>query len=655
MYDPHSVLSKVLPFFMPQSSETTTAPSVSVALALLAAGNAERAAEMLRSLLRANSQDAEAWHAMACVARAGGDAQSAVGLAGRAIHITPEPHFHITLGLALLALGHVEPARAAVHVAVLGTPRDPRAHQAMAEILEAQGRLADAGQALRNALRLRPLEAARHLELAAFLARHGQTAEALQISENAVALAPQDIFTQNQHALLLERAGRTAQAEPYFAAVATALPHDAAALANYGAALFATGAFDQARYVLLESAARNPNAAETRSNLGLVLMALGALPQAEQELGAACRLRPVDARLAVNYGTVLVDLGRREEAETMFRHSMTSAASEQDKARATFNLGTLLLAEGRFQEGWKRFEARKQILPAGRTENLPSWDGQPQQAPVLLYAEQGLGDTVQFLRYVLPAASRAPVILAVPESLQALVSATAYARQTGVTVLPAGAKAREYGAVAACSLLSLPHVMGLAMPLSWQTVCDPASLAGAEQKTDDAALKVGLCWSGNPDYRFDRRRSLAPDGLMPLAEVEGVTFQSLQKQGEAPSFPILPLPEGDMLVTARVMAGLDVVITVDTVIAHLAGMMGKPVWLLNRFGGDWRWEKGSTAIGADGQPHNLWYPSLRVFGQSEPGEGASPWQQPVEAVTQALRALVRESAGRRLLRQKTPL
>ncbi|MCP1195238.1 tetratricopeptide repeat protein [Acetobacter senegalensis] len=641
---------------MPSRSQTTTEPSVSAALALLGVGNAEKAAEMLRGLLRDNSADAEAWHGMACVARAGGENQSAVGLAGRAIQISPEPHFHITLGLALLALGHQEAARAAVHVAVLGTPRDPRAHQAMAEVLEAQGRVDDAGQALRNALRLRPLEAVRHLELAAFLARHGQTGEAVSVSEKAVALAPQDTFTQNQHALLLERTGRMAEAEPYFATVAAALPHDAAALANYGAALFSTGAFETARSVLEEAIALRPDSAETRGNLGLVLMALGALPKAAEELKAAHKLRPEDVRLAVNYGTVLADLGRRDEAEELFRNGMASATSEQDRARAVFNLGTLLLGEGRFHEGWLRFEARKLILPAGRTENLPSWDGQPQHAPVLIYAEQGLGDTLQFLRYVLPAAARAPVILAVPDGLQTLVAATAYGQHPKVTVLPVRAKAQDLGAIAACSLLSLPHVLGLDAPLPWQNVCDPTIWADTDTQSDDETLlQVGLCWSGNPNYRFDRRRSLTPDVLAPLAHIEGVSFQSLQKQGALPDFPVMPLPEGDMLVTARVIAGLDVVITVDTVIAHLAGMMGKPVWLLNRFGGDWRWEEGSSRRDAEGDSHNLWYPSLRVFTQPEPGEGAAPWAEPVEAVKHALRALVRESAGRRLLRQKTPL
>ncbi|WP_086654120.1 tetratricopeptide repeat protein [Acetobacter malorum] len=639
----------------------TQEPSVEQALALLSVGDAERAATILRTLLREDASDAEAWHAMACVARAGGDAQSAIALAGRAIGLRPEGHFHITLAYALLEQGHAEPARAAANVAVMTTPRDPRAHEAMAAILEAESRVQEAEVALRTALRLRPLDCEKHLSLAAFLARHRRVDEALQTSEKALRLAPENVFAHNQHALLLERAGRMREAEPFFAVVATAFPEDAAALANYGAALFAKGDFEQARSVLQDSARRAPDAPETRTNLGLVQMALGALDEAERELGAALALRKQDARLAVNYGTVLADLGRRQEAEALFRQIQMWEASEQDRARARFNLGTVLLAEGRFHEGWQAFEARQSLLPARHTEELRQWDGADTGGtPVLLYGEQGLGDTLQFLRYVEPALERAPILLAVPEGLHALVAQMESVRAGRVTLLEKGQTARSAGATACCSLLSLPARLGLDAPYPWMQVfkeSDAGSgLSGCEvsvslgdpgegnaPQSAVSSLKVGLCWAGNPSYRFDRRRSMAPACLAPLADVPGVVFQSLQRDhtGEGLPFSVVPLPDGDMLSTARLVAGLDVVITVDTVIAHLAGLLGKPVWLLNRFGGDWRWAEGSTRVRPDGQAENLWYPSLRLFSQSAPGEGNTPWEEPVRAVAEALHKLVK--------------
>lgn len=646
---------------MPQKNGMATQePSVEQALAFLSVGDAERAATLLRALLREDSSDAEAWHAMACVARAGGDVQSAIALAGRAIGLRPEGHFHITLAHALLEQGHAEPARAAANVAVMTTPRDPRAHEAMAAILEAENRVQEAEVALRTALRLRPLDCEKHLSLAAFLARHGRVAEAVQTSEKALRLAPENVFAHNQHAVLLERAGRMREAEPFFAVVATAFPQDAVALANYGAALFAKGNFEQARSLLQDSARRAPDAPETRTNLGLVQMALGALDEAEQELGAALALRKHDARLAVNYGTVLSDLGRRTEAEALFRQVESWEASEQDRARARFNLGTVLLAEGRFHEGWQAFEARQTLLPAQHTEELPQWDGADTGgAPVLLYAEQGLGDTLQFLRYVEPALERAPILLALPEGLHSLVAQTESVQARRVTLLEKGQTARSAGAVTCCSLLSLPARLGLDAPYPWAQVFKNAKadgLSGGEPRIplrgpgDGAALRsdtkpfrVGLCWAGNPSYRFDRRRSMAPACLAPLAEVPGVAFQSLQRDhmGEDLPFSIAPLPEGDMLSTARLVAGLDVVITVDTVIAHLAGVLGKPVWLLNRFGGDWRWAEGSTRALPDGGAENLWYPSLSLFSQPAPGEGNAPWEKPVKAVAEALHKLVK--------------
>ncbi|OUJ02035.1 tetratricopeptide repeat protein [Acetobacter cibinongensis] len=614
--------------------------SVNAALELLAHGNAELAAERLTALVRAAPENAEAWHGLACVARANGSADSALKLAAKAITLSPQAHFHITMGLALLMLGHTEPARAAVNVAVMQTPRDPRAHQAMADVLEAQGRLEDAAQALKNALRLRPLETDRHLALAAFLARHGRVAEGIRASQKAVALEPNNIFVQNQHALLLERAGKMRDAAPHFAQVAAALPENAAALANYGAALFAQGAFEEARQVLTQSVHKQPNAAETHSNLGLVHMALGALPEAVEHLQAACTRCPDDARLATNYGTALAESGRTAEAEVLFRRAMAlPGASEQDRARARFNLGPLLLGEGRFEDGWRYFEARKDLLPQGHTQGLPDWKGQTQTTPVLLYAEQGLGDTLQFSRYITHAASRAPVLLVVPSAVRGLMMRLDWG--DAVTVLPEGAHAAEYGATAACSLLSLPYVLGMAEPFAWQPQVDLPCLAPAVTEQ----IRVGLCWAGNPTYRFDRRRSLNPVCLEPLARVEGVSFHSLQQNPEnLPPFALAPLPEGDLVQTASIIQGLDAVVTVDTGMAHLAGLLGKPTWLLNRFGGDWRWAQGAIMHQTTGEERSLWYPSVRVVTQPQAGEGMTPWHEPVARVAAALQALVQKPA-----------
>lgn len=621
---------------------TTSTPNgtdpVEQALSLLAKGQAAEAAGVLRTQLKAHPGNAAAWHAFGCVALANGSAEAAVQCANKAIALKAQPHFYITLGQALLALGHAEQARAALHVAIMEAPRDPRAHQAMAEALEALGRIDDATQALRNALRLRPLEAERHLTLAAFLARHGGVAEAMEVSAHALALAPQNIFAQNQHAMLLERAGRLAQAAPFFGAVASALPTDAAALANHGAALFAQGNYQQARSELLQATTLQPSTPETLTNLGLAHMALGALPQAEQVLLQAHALNPHDARLATNYGTALTDMGQYWAAEKLFRQVEASpGASVIEQARAAFNLGTLLLTQGHFKEGWSCFEARKQLLPtAAAPQGLPAWHGQAQTHPVLLYAEQGLGDCLQFLRYVPAVAARAPVV---PAAALSLVERIVFDGTHSVRVLAEGEAAQTCGATTACSLLSLPHVLGCVAPFAWAPVLQgvaPPAITMAH------GVRVGLCWAGNSSYRFDKRRSLPAEVLAPLGHIAGLNFQSLQQGAQAGPITVLPLPEGDLLHTARLMAGLACVVTVDTAVAHLAGLLGKPTFLLNRFGGDWRWAQGSTTRGPEGQVLSKWYPRTQVITQPEPGEGAAPWRVPVQQVGAALRALVKK-------------
>ncbi len=612
---------------------------VESALVLLAQGNAEQALRVLQNCLQQNPQHAGALHGMACVARAGGDNRAAVALAAKAVQLQAEPHFHITLGLALLAEGQVEAARAAVHVAVLASPRDPRAHDAMASVLEAQQRIAEAERALRTAIKLRPLEQERHLALAAFLSRHGQLEKAIEVSGKALRLDKQNLFAQNLHGMILHGAGKSAEAEPYFRVVAAELPTSAPALANHGAVLFATRSYEEARDVLAKSAKLEPKAAETRSNLGLVYMALGRLQEAAQELQAACTLQQGDARLMLNYATVLADLGKSKQAEALFCKVETLAGKGMDAARARMNRGVLYLAEGRFAEGWKLFEARQHLVaPPACTAGLPQWDGTAQENPVLLYAEQGLGDVLQFLRYVVPAAQRVSVLLYVPQSIRSFVQQMDLAHLPHVTMYTGQHTPK---AMCACGLMSLPDVLGMEAPFAWQP--DIAGVHKSPPRTK-AALNIGLCWAGSPTYQFDRRRSINPQLLEPLGRLGNVVFQSLQKNtdGQQPSFPIMELPQGDVLETARIMAGLDVVITVDTMIAHLGGLLGVPVLLLDRFGGDWRWTGGSTITQPDGEVRSLWYPSVRVIRQPQAGEGDAPWQPCIATVVQILQKMVQK-------------
>ncbi|MBB2174524.1 tetratricopeptide repeat protein [Gluconacetobacter johannae] len=629
---------------MPADERHHGGDPVALGLARLEAGDRDGALGHFRDALARTPGDPEALHGMACVARAAGRPDLAIGLAGKAVAVLPAAHFHITLGRALHEQGHLEEARAALSVATLREPRDPRAHAALAGVLEAQGARAEAEASLRRAIALRPRDPTLMLELAQLRTRSGDRMGGIALARQAAALAPDRVESLDALATLLAGAGKAEEAEPVYRDILRLRPTDPAAWANHGAALFGLNRHEAARAALDHAARLAPEVAETQNNLGLVLMALGHLPEAHAALAAARALRPEDSRIAVNAATVLADLSRTGEAEDLCRAVLAraDAGADLDAARAQFNLGTLLLARGAMAEGWRCLEARSRLIPVAddRGGDTRDWDGAAvESGAVLLRAEQGLGDTIQFLRYLPQAARRARLELDIPASLHRLVrtmpdpDGTFWPR---CRLLPPGA-APPPDIVARCGLMSLPDRLGIGDAPAFSPYLLPTAARTGQAR---GALRVGLCWAGNPSYRFDRRRSVPPGMLAPLGEVAGVSFVSLQHEGagEGPPFALERPARGDLLTTARTIAGLDLVITVDTAIAHLAGAMGWPVWLLNRFGGDWRWSAcfDLPTPSPWGNRGSRWYPSLHQFRQTRPDPPEHAWVEPVARMRDAL-------------------
>ncbi|MGI4744646.1 MAG: tetratricopeptide repeat protein [Janthinobacterium lividum] len=574
------------------------------------AGILDQAERLYREALAVQPDHADSLHGLGVLARGNGRNDLAVGLIGRAIAARKEvAYYYVDLGLALRDLGHAEEARAALQVAVLRDPDDPRGHAGLALALETLGRLDDAVASLRS----------------------------------AVTLAPDDAQAWHRLGADLGTLGRLDEAEAAFRRTVALLPDDPSALANLGGLLFERNRLDEAADLLRQAVGAGPPTAATLSNLGLVLMAKGELVEAERLLDAAANLAPAEDAILVNRGSVLVDLGRFGDAEACFGTVEARSPFGSDvAARARFNRATVLLATagpGRLEQGWALFESRRTLLPAP-ANSLPDWDGLalPNHAPLLLHAEQGLGDAIQFLRYVTLASRRARILLALPDALFGLAACLASDRCRPVRLHDSETRL----CVVQASLLSLPHLLG--------QPAVPPFVPYLRGSPDEAAswrdwvgslpgLKVGLSWAGSPSYRFDRRRSLKLAALAPLGGVPGVSFISLQ-QGEAarenpPDGMVLarpPAPLADLGATAALIEQLDLVVSVDTAIVHLAGALGRPVWLLNRFGGDWRWQDGFT--GPDGS--SLWYPSLRQFRQQEPLAPSLAWQDPIGRLVEAL-------------------
>ncbi len=614
------------------------------------AGRLDQADRLYRQALSLQPDQADSLHGLGVLALGRGQSGQAIAFIGRAVAARPEvAHYYLNLGLALCQQGHGEEARAALQVAVLRDPDDPRAQLALALALESLGRPAEAAAAASQAVRRDPghaTPAALAPGASALLARlHGQAGrlpEALASLHDAAAETPEDAGAWHRLGAALGGQGRLEEAEAAFRRTVALAPADPAALANLGGLLFERNALDEAAALLRRAAAAGPATAATRSNLGLVLMAQGLLPEAERQLAAAAALAPEQDGILVNRGSVLADLGRHDEAQACFLTvEARTPPGSLDAARARFNRATVLLAAGRQAEGWPAFEARRALLPEPPSR-LPEWDGRPlgDGATLLLHAEQGLGDAIQFLRYVPLAADRVPVRLLLPKALQRLAACLASSR-CQVLAVPG----REAGSCTVqASLLSLPALLKqIAAPPAGAYLQAPElerQAASDWVRSLGDGLKVGLCWAGSPGYRFDRRRSLRLDALARLADVPGLRLVSLQQGEAAAQAPPAGLwishpagPPGDLVRTAALIEQLDLVVSVDTAIAHLAGALGRPVWLLNRFGGDWRWQDGFV----DEAGRSLWYPSLRQFRQQAPLPPEQAWLGPIEMLTAALR------------------
>jgi hypothetical protein len=392
-----------------------------------------------------------------------------------------------------------------------------------------------------------------------------------------------------------------------------------------------------------EEAARSGLALDDTAVRGWIALgaALRAQDRTEEALEAARRaavLAPTSGDPWQAMGVSLARAGRHEDAAAAYREAI---AREPGHALAEFNLALTLLALGDYEAGFRHYEARFR----GRTPplpplKLPEWDGRalPPGTPLLVRAEQGFGDTIQFLRFAAQAAGRgARVLLHCPAPLRRL-AATA----PGVAQVLQGGE-RIAAGTPTIPLMSLPRVLGttlatLPAPPAYLAPPAAARLAWSSRLGARAGLRVGLCWRGSPasggpgTRRVDALRSIPLGLLEPLAAVPGIAWTALAKDaGDAlpAGFSAWdPMPEvKDFADTAALVAALDLVITVDTAVAHLAGALGRPVWLLNRYDTDWRW-----GLGRD---DSAWYPSLRQFRQPR----RASWEAPVAAAAGALRVV----------------
>jgi protein O-GlcNAc transferase len=431
--------------------------------------------------------------------------------------------------------------------------------------------------------------------------------------------------------------GRLDEAVAQYKRALAVNPNYAVACHNLGCALQAQRRWDEAATYYERAIALHPERVEAHINLDIVLREMGRLDEAVACCERALALRPEDAEAWHRLGFALQARGSFDGALAQYKRAV---ALRPEYNEAVWNQALVELMQGDFAAGWAHYERRWSAVGAPRSLAQPQWLGEALGgARTLLHAEQGLGDTVQFLRYVpMVQAAGGSVVLEVQATLRRIAE-----QMSGVEVVTAGVALPEFAAQ--CPLMSLPLVFGTTVETipagtPYLTVPQVALDKAAALPWPTDGLRVGLVWAGNPEHLNDRYRSIALSLLEPLFALEGVHFFSLQMGAEAEQLAMiegavidLRYEIGDMADTAALMEHLDVVITVDTAVVHLAGALGRPVWLLLPFAPDWRW-----MLEREDSP---WYPTMRLFRQT----ARSAWEPVVERVRTAL---VEElAAGRR--------
>ncbi len=417
--------------------------------------------------------------------------------------------------------------------------------------------------------------------------------------------------------------GRTAEAAATWRAALRLDAQHPGALYDLGCALVQLGDDAGAARAFLRLLDAHPDHAEGRFNLGNLLFRIGAAEDAVAVYAPLTEAEPPTRGALVNLGRALRRLGRLEEADACYRRALVA---DPDDHLAHWNRAHVLFLMGRWAEGFAAWEHRRAagmgppVIPA-----LPEWRGGPPPATLLAVAEQGHGDAIQCLRYLPELLARGcRPVLAVHGALVGL--ARALLPQVEVRDLS------EPGAAEAWApLFSLPHRLGVPNPRVVPEIAAApgfaAALAALRAERPARGRRVGVAWAGNPHHDNDRWRSMRWCDLAPLvASRPDLDWVSLQVGAEAPGAPPAP-PLPDFAATARVAAGLDLVIAVDTAVAHLAATLGVPTWLLLAAEPDWRWgQRGATTP---------WYASARLFRQRRLGD----WGPVVREVAAALASL----------------
>jgi tetratricopeptide (TPR) repeat protein len=654
---------------------TTIASLFRRALQHQQAGNRSAAEQTYREILRQDERQPDAWHLLGVVFGQHGDSAAGLECILQAITLEPSnPVYYGNAGVMYRSLGHADAAVASYRKALELKPDFADAHSNLANLLFDQGKLDQAfahyqhalwhkenfaeaylgvGNVMRRrgrtdeaigfyqaAVRIKPDLADAHDALGHIYCAQGRQDEAIAAFREAVRIRPDAAALHYRLATLLQNREQYLAAIESFRAAIACDPHMPEAHCHLGVTLLNQGQVEEAIASYERALAARPDYAEAHCGLGVAQSRQLRFVEAAESFLRAVELQPDYVQALNNLACVMIHLGRVEEGLDCYERVLRLAP---DSVEAHSDRSMVLLMQGKFTEGWLEYEWRWKRKEAGNAVYArPRWTGGSLVGrTILLHTEQGFGDTIHFVRYATMLKELgARVILECQPALANLMARRPAIDQVvlkGQHLPPCDTQA---------PLLSLPGIFNTSLdnmpPGPPYLSPDPQLVAEWEQRlAGDDGYRVGINWQGSPTHARDFARSFALEHFAALAAA-GVRLYSLQVgpgreqlAGAGRAWSVTDLADHlrDFHDSAAVMMNLDLIVTCDSAVAHLAGALGRPVWVALPFSPDWRWllERSDSP----------WYPSMRLFRQPSPDD----WESVFAAMQEALSALLPAAKG----------
>lgn len=602
------------------------------------AGRLKEAEGYYRQVLRLDPEEADANNLLGVLLFQTNRAEDGLKFLATATRVRPtEPMFFYNEAVALRAAGKIDEAIQAFSRCVELDAKQSTAMTALVELLFKRKQHAQAVGVLKRLVTLKPMEAKGFKRLGEALHAIKQHAEAATAFRRACDLSPDDAPLLHQLGLCLQALGDKDGAINVYQQCLQMKPELAAAHNNLAILLADKGEFELAVKEYELALKHDGKLFQTRCNLGGLLRKMGRLDDSIACLEEAVRLRSDCAEAWCNLGNSLGDAGRAAEAMKCYRNALL-CKPDYPQARLNRSLGLLRLED--FEHGWAEYEWRSKLKECPRRHtSRPRWCGEIEAGKrILVHVEQGLGDTFQMIRYAKWLRSQGMhVILECQKPLMKIMSDNDVADE----LFAMGTKTPEFDMQ--IPLMSMPSVLwdqlGFAASEPYLVANEKLVAAWGERLGPRTAPRVGIAWQGNPDFKQDQFRSVALKEFAPLFEVEPLSFYSLQKShgveqlkdfqfaDQITQFDDLDEQAGAFMDTAAVMSQLDLVVTSDSAVAHLAGALGIRTCLLLPFASDWRWFAGRWDC--------PWYPNVRMYRQADRGD----WQSVLASVAAELPSL----------------